>query len=305
MGGDGEFAAIYSVAVEPHLPVVFVLVLVLCILVLRLVAKVLAPVLFRGFVRIYSRIIASSRAGVGGRLANRGARRFPRVTAHMVRRLSSRHFTGLPLTLLIAAAIYAAVLAAELTVELVFDPQDIAESDARVDSWLEPFRSGALIAAFAWITDLGNSATLVALAAVTTAFALVTGHSRNVLPLWVTVLGTQIFTWAGKFALARERPEFLQGITALSPSFPSAHASSSLAVYGFIAYMLARETGSLARRFEIAFWIAVLIGLIGLSRMFLRVHFGSDVVAGYLVGGLWLVIGIAIAELRRARLPGP
>jgi undecaprenyl-diphosphatase len=290
---------------ESYLPVAFVLVLTLSILVVRLVAKVLAPFVFRAFVRIYSSIITHSRAGAGGRLADRGARRYPWLAANLGRRLSSRHFTGLPMTLLIAAAVYASVLAVELTVEVVFDPDDIEQSDARVDASLEPFRSTGLIAAFAWITDLGNSATLVVLAAVTTAFALVTGHSRNVLPLWVTVLGTQVFTWAGKFALDRERPEFLDGITALSPSFPSAHASSSLAIYGFIAYMLARETGSHAGRFEIAFWTTVLIGLIGLSRTFLRVHYASDVVAGYLVGGLWLVIGIAIAELRRARLPVP
>ena len=290
---------------ESYLPAAFVLVIALCILVVRLVAKLLAPLVFRTFVRIYSSIIARARGGAGGRLADRGVRRYPRLAANLGRRLTSRQFTGLPMTLLIAAAVYASVLAIELTVEVVFDPEDIQESDARINTALEPFRSTGLIAAFAWITDLGNSATLVALAAVATAFALVTGHSRNVLPLWVTVLGTQVFTWAGKFALGRERPEFLDGITALSSSFPSAHASSSLAIYGFIAYMLARETGSQAGRFEIAFWTAVLVGLIGLSRMFLRVHYASDVVAGYLVGGLWLVIGIAIAELRRARLPVP
>ncbi|MBA3564523.1 MAG: phosphatase PAP2 family protein [Gammaproteobacteria bacterium] len=290
-------------ATDSSLPesLAFILILALVILALRLVAKILAPLLLRTLWRIYSRILASSRKRFGRALYETVALRFPRLVSQFGRRFSVKRFAGLPLTLLAAAALYATVLAVELTLDLMFEPEDLAGADRRIETGLQPFRSPALVAAFAWLTDLGNNATLVALSATATAFALISSRAVNVLPLWVTVLGAQIYTWAGKFALDRQRPEFLTDIVAHSPSFPSSHASGSLAIYGFIAYMLAREISSPARRFEVVFWIVVLIGLIGFSRIFLHVHYASDVAAGYLVGGFWLVIGISLAELRRAR----
>ncbi|MGH8495554.1 MAG: phosphatase PAP2 family protein [Gammaproteobacteria bacterium] len=288
---------------DPSLPttLVFILVLALSVLALRFIARHLAPLLLRAVREIYNRIFGLSRGRFGIRLRESMARRAPRVTSLLERRLSAERFTGLPLTLLIAVALYAAFLVIELTLELVFEPAELARADELIEARLQLFRTPVLVAAFAWITNLGNTATLMAMATLASAFALSGGRAANVLPLWVTVIGVEVFTWAGKHALDRQRPEFLTDVIAHSPSFPSGHASGSLAIYGFIAYMLVRQIGSPARRFEVAFWIAVVIGLIGFSRIFLHVHHASDVAAGYLVGGFWLVIGIAVAELRRSR----
>ncbi|NBB99831.1 MAG: phosphatase PAP2 family protein, partial [Bacteroidetes bacterium] len=73
----------------------------------------------------------------------------------------------------------------------------------------------------------------------------------------------------------------------------------AMAVYGFIAYIVCRAEGMAAwQRFEVAYWTAVLISVIGFSRMFLGVHYASDVAAGLLVGGFWLLVGFAFAEHR-------
>jgi membrane-associated phospholipid phosphatase len=53
--------------------------------------------------------------------------------------------------------------------------------------------------------------------------------------------------------------------------------------------------------FEITYWTASLIALIGFSRVFLGVHFATDVVGGFLLGGAWLMVGIALSEWARAR----
>ncbi|MBV8091737.1 MAG: phosphatase PAP2 family protein [Acetobacteraceae bacterium] len=68
-----------------------------------------------------------------------------------------------------------------------------------------------------------------------------------------------------------------------------------------MAYTVARDLPNLRQRFEICFWSAVLIGLVGCSRIFLGAHFLSDVVAGFLVGGAWLLLGIILAESRGIR----
>jgi len=65
--------------------------------------------------------------------------------------------------------------------------------------------------------------------------------------------------------------------------------------------VISREAVTVRRRFEIVFWSAVLIVLIGFSRMLLSVHYASDVAAGFLVGGFWLLVGFAVAELSRLR----
>ncbi len=71
-----------------------------------------------------------------------------------------------------------------------------------------------------------------------------------------------------------------------------------MAVYGFLAYAITRDLSGWRPRFEAAFWSAVLIIIIGFSRMYLSAHYLTDVVAGFLVGGFWLLVAFAIAEWR-------
>jgi len=72
-----------------------------------------------------------------------------------------------------------------------------------------------------------------------------------------------------------------------------------MAVYGFVAFLVARERSGLRERFEIVYWSAVVIAAVGFSRMYLSVHYASDVATGFLVGGFWLLVGIMLAENRR------
>jgi membrane-associated phospholipid phosphatase len=117
--------------------------------------------------------------------------------------------------------------------------------------------------------------------------------------LWTTLLGAQATTWIGKYAINRARPEFLDVATAIAPSFPSGHATAAMAVYGFLAYVAVRRVASRRVRFEIIYWTSVLIALIGFSRIYLGVHFLSDVLSGFLVGGFWLLVGVPVAEWPR------
>jgi membrane-associated phospholipid phosphatase len=78
-----------------------------------------------------------------------------------------------------------------------------------------------------------------------------------------------------------------------------------VALYGFLAYALAREAATRAggRAGAALTALAVVLG-VGLSRLYLGAHFPTDVLGGYLVGLLWLVLGVSLAELLRARSPG-
>lgn len=198
--------------------------------------------------------------------------------------------------LLLAAAAVAALAA--LLVQQVLAAPGLAALDGRINLLLEPCRAPWLVRGFAWFTGIGSTAALLAVSAVATGFLLALARDRLVLPLWLSIAGAELTTWTAKFVIDRPRPDFLAKVTALSPSFPSAHATGAIAVYGFIAYVLAREPRSAGHRFALGYWSAVLVLLIAFSRVFLSVHYASDVLGGLLVGGCWLLLGIALAMRR-------
>ena len=227
------------------------------------------------------------------------AARFPRAHAFVLARFRRHDFTGLPLTLIVCAALYTASLFGGLIGEL-FETGGLEHFDGAADQLVAPLRFEPGFRVFLWITELGAAPTFVAVGLVSTAFLLMERRLNYVPALWTTLLGAQATTWIGKFVIDRTRPEFLEVAKAYSPSFPSGHSTATMAVYGFLAYIIVRRVPSRRVRFEVIYWTCVLIALIGFSRFYLRVHFLSDVLGGLLVGTFWLLVGIAVAEWPRA-----
>jgi undecaprenyl-diphosphatase len=271
------------------------MVMVVMIVVFRLAAwRVLCLVsrLFSKSVTFLKQVqVRKDVSGIGSRIRAL----FPEATRLLQARLTPSRYTGLPLTLIVISALYIAALLGGLVEELL-EADELVRLDESINQRIGPIRTDGMITVFIWITDLGGSAALIAVALVTT--GLLWAHCRRymIAPLWLTILGSQITTYAGKYVLVRQRPEFVTDIVAFTPSFPSGHATSSMAVYGFIAYIVARGLVTTRQRFEIIYWTAVLISLIGFSRMLLGLHYASDVAAGFLVGGFWLLLGFALAE---------
>jgi membrane-associated phospholipid phosphatase len=85
----------------------------------------------------------------------------------------------------------------------------------------------------------------------------------------------------------------------VSYGFPSGHALGSLVLYGFLAYLLGQRY---PRRSGLIYGIAgAMIGAIGLSRLYLGVHYPTDILAGYAVGGLWLMICLGLLRSKGRR----
>jgi len=109
------------------------------------------------------------------------------------------------------------------------------------------------------------------------------------------MVGSGIFTSAGKFIFHRARPD-IAVYPESSFSFPSGHATIAIAFYGFLAYMLIKNARQWKRKINIFFASFILIILIGFSRLYLGVHYVSDVWGGYLAGAIWLIIAIGFSE---------
>jgi undecaprenyl-diphosphatase len=169
--------------------------------------------------------------------------------------------------------------------------------DVSFDTWLNAYRMAPWTAVLIWFTHWGAGPTLIAVMTTTSGFVYAAGRYRMLLPLWLGFAGAEALTWSLKYAVARERPDFLLGVTAQSPSFPSAHAAGAAVVYGLLACALIRLIKTVQARKIVVLMASALILLIGFSRIYLNVHYVSDVMAGWLIGLSW--VGLAWLWLRR------
>lgn len=228
--------------------------------------------------------------------------RLPRAYGFCAARLRTDRFSGLALSLMVLAATYAAFAIAGL-VEDIRGSNGVLGFDSYFQDWFGPYRTPQRVAFAMWLTHFGENSALVAVIIVATGFLWSHKRGRLVSAMWITFAGVQIATVIGKWGLHRARPQFMTIATASSPSFPSGHTTGSAAVYGFVAYVIARDLHSLRRRFAIGYWAVIFVLLIGVSRVFLSVHHASDVLAGWLIGIFWLLVGFALAEHWRPSKP--
>ena len=181
--------------------------------------------------------------------------------------------------------------------------EDLSEGDTHLDTrlanWLHEHATPTWTSFFEKVTWLGNVPVWLTIA---TAAALVLwrkGLYAELQLLVLAVVGTQVLTYGLKLGFERERPFFPDPLaTETSYSFPSGHSSMSLAVYGTIGYILARHASTRRRQFAALGGAAVLVALIGFSRMYLGVHYLSDVVAGFSLALAWIALCVVLLHLR-------
>jgi undecaprenyl-diphosphatase len=146
------------------------------------------------------------------------------------------------------------------------------------------------------ITSLGESGVLLSICLGLGMGALYYNRRREATTLGVVSVGAIGLNYWLKILFGRARPELWSWIVdANHHSFPSGHAMMSMAIYGFIGYMLAKQFPQWRRRIVVS--TAVLIVAIGFSRLYLGVHWPTDVLAGYAVGLAWLIACILYLEL--------
>ena len=228
----------------------------------------------------------------------------PAFFAFVGKRLDRTEFSGLPLTLLGTAFLYILLLLAGV-VEDVLSLDPIVALDTRIENLLFAFRDPLLVKVFLWITLLAKGKIALCVALLLVVIFFLRKKREFVIPLMVTLTGSALFDLLGKVAFHRQRPPGVAVYAETSFSFPSGHATTAAALYGFAVYYSWRRSATWGRRLNILFAGIFLVAAIGFSRLYLGVHFLSDVLGGYLLGLLWLIIGIYMAELnvRKERPP--
>ncbi|MEO7039764.1 MAG: phosphatase PAP2 family protein [Candidatus Elarobacter sp.] len=168
--------------------------------------------------------------------------------------------------------------------------------DLSVLNWLQLHGSERGERVFQIVSWLGAPVLFVSDIAV--AIALAVRRRWHWFKLWtVAIVGGVVLDEALKLAFRRARPHVAsEFITSGSWSFPSGHAMNSLVGYTMLSYLLREHVSSARTRLYLSLGAAILITAIGFSRLYLGVHYLSDVAAGYLAGGAWVLACIAINE---------
>ena len=130
------------------------------------------------------------------------------------------------------------------------------------------------------------------------------GWRRGALLVVITLAGAGLLNWVLKLSFARVRPEafFEYYPLPISPSFPSGHSLFAASVFGGLAALLSPRLRTHAMRVAVWTGAVALAGLVGISRVYLGVHYPSDVLAGYSVGLIWVssvAFGDRLAQHRR------
>lgn len=140
------------------------------------------------------------------------------------------------------------------------------------------------------LTHLGDSITLAIIALATVGFLV--WKKETIAAKWFlfAAAGSFIITAISKWAFGRDRPEIVeQFASASSASFPSGHTLRSAVVYALLAFIVTR-TASQRANMIIYFTAAAVIIANGLSRVYLGVHWPTDVIGAWLIAGFWLVL---------------
>lgn len=234
------------------------------------------------------------------------SRRFGRQISWILLRFSPRETYGLMLTVgLVVSAVLAVVFGAILEDVVSRDP--ITTLDRLVAETLSANAIPWLTQVFVVITTFGSGWVLVPSAALLTAVLFRRGRWRDGLVLLSATSGAAVLNAVLKLLIHRPRPDFLEPLAyAGGYSFPSGHSASAAAFYMTLGLLAAGWVRRWETRVYVLLASVFAVVLIGFSRLYLGVHYLSDVLAGYALGAFWATTAITTAVvLERALSPHP
>ena len=227
----------------------------------------------------------------------------PRLHRFAAARFSAEGEYGLHLTaglamLVIATAVFAHIAGA------VVAGAPITQLDVEVANWLHSHaQAGGLLRSFLLgITHIHSTPGILIMAALFGVFLYRRGHRYSLIALASSVPGGQVLNVVLKHTFERARPHFAEPILELTTySFPSGHAMGATVLYGFIACYAARHARSWWGRVLPFVPASAMVATVAFSRMYLGVHYLTDVLAGLVEGCAWLAICITGAATLNRR----
>jgi undecaprenyl-diphosphatase len=177
---------------------------------------------------------------------------------------------------------------------------DTLRFDMAIRSWVHQFASPGLTQAMTVISLLGYDILIVELVFALALFLFLRWrHAAGWLA--VSMAGALALDLALKYAFHRQRPQPFFGEQLHSYSFPSGHALCSFCFYAVLAGLIAARIRSFPLRVAVGVAAAAIVISIGISRIYLGMHYPSDVIAGYLAASMWVATLLVLDRWRVRR----
>jgi membrane-associated phospholipid phosphatase len=202
------------------------------------------------------------------------------------------------ITILIAALIFIVTMNSfvELTDDLA--ENDLTAFDRSVTDFFLSFRSDGLTKYLTFVTQLGDRYAYVIVTLCLAAFYLLKHRSwKFVLQISLVLILASLSNIVLKKAINRARPALEHLVTVNTLSYPSGHAMSAMAFYGFLIFLCARYRMQQWLRVAVITVLLLLILSIGISRIYLGVHYPSDVAGGFIGGLIWVAFCAVVFSL--------
>lgn len=184
-----------------------------------------------------------------------------------------------------------------LGISLRIGSEGLERFDQVISTFIQQFRSDDLTVIMIVLTTIGSYKVefpILFLVAIVFWFL----RRKLIFPvlLVINLFGVRFLNHFLKAVIERPRPTSERLVEVTGYSFPSGHAMISIGFYGFISFLLYQELKNKTNKALFIPWLlGIMILCIGLSRIYLGVHYPSDVIAGFLSGGLWLTLCIILS----------
>ncbi len=224
-------------------------------------------------------------------------KRFPRQSAWLARRVDIDSPRGFVLSLVVVAGAVCAWVFIGLTQDVIAH-EEAALSDPGVMRFVVDHRVAWATRLMKSVTWLGSNAVLIPLVVALGGYLLLRKKDwRDIVLLVAALVGANAWYDVVKPLVGRSRPpEALHLISVSGFAFPSGHATAAIAVWGAVAVVL---TAGRSGRLKAIAWVgaALIATLVAFSRVYLGVHWWTDVVAGMSLGGAWLCLVVVVSLL--------
>ena len=196
------------------------------------------------------------------------------------------------LVIALLAALGSMLVFARITEDyLTNDP--LASWDISLARWLVEHRSAVGLDLFNAITNVGSPAVSLVIATIVCVVLYRRRQIADAALLPVVLGGGELLNLVLKLSFHRARPQL--GVVELDTySYPSGHAMIATAAYGAFAYLLWRRARARRARILVSAGMVTVVVLVSLSRIYLGVHYLSDVLGGIAAGTIWLALSIAL-----------
>jgi membrane-associated phospholipid phosphatase len=211
------------------------------------------------------------------------------------------------------AALGAGTLFVDLAEQFRITTSRVYRYDQTINAWVGHERRDAVTTLLRGATILGGSTGMGILVAIVAAILLIRKERASAIFVLVTAVGGAILNTGLKMIFARARPDMATAIAvARFYSFPSGHAMISFITCGALAYIALRQPWSWALKSAALAVALTIVVLVGVSRVYLGVHWTSDIAGGWSAGIVWLAAAVVAFEMllrlrqrKRGAAPSP